>query len=94
MVSHRGTLLKAALLIMLALPSMSFAGSWRNGPRDRYRQHYRPYPKPHKVYKYRNNGGAIAAGVLGGIVTGVILDRLLTPHQQQQPQLLGDYHQE
>jgi hypothetical protein len=74
--------LAITLLIIFVLPSMSLAGSWRWGPRHRHR----PFYKPYKVIKnYNNNGGAIAAGVLGGILTGVVLDRILAPPPQRQP---------
>lgn len=53
------------LAAVLMAPVPSFAG-------------WRPYYGP-RVHRYGYSGGAIAAGVLGGIATGIILDRVLLP---------------
>ena len=61
--------LAALLAAVLLVPAQSFA-YWRGpccGPRVVYRGHY-GYP-----------GAAIAAGVLGGIATGLFIDRVLLP---------------
>lgn len=58
----------AVLAAVLLTPAASFAG-WRGpccGPRVRY-------------YGGGYNGAAIAAGVLGGIATGIFIDRVLIP---------------
>jgi len=61
----------AVLIALLMLPSSAFA--WGPG-------------RPRTIVVERTvvvrrgfGGGAIAAGVLGGIATGIILDRVLTP---------------
>lgn len=54
------------LAVALFFPSSSFAWGWRG-------------PRRVVVVGHHHDGGAIAAGVLGGIVTGVILDRVFTP---------------
>jgi len=60
--------LAAILAAVLLLPTQSFA-YWRGccGPRVVYRG------------GYGYGGGAIAAGVLGGIATGLFIDRVLLP---------------
>lgn len=61
----------AVLAVLLMLPSSAFAWSPR-----------RPgtvVVKRTVVVRRGVDGGAIAAGVLGGLVTGIILDRVLTP---------------
>jgi|GEM_PF-1720244 hypothetical protein len=63
--------LAAVLAALLLVPAQSFA-YWRGpccGPKVVYRGHY----------GYGYNGAAIAAGVLGGIATGIFLDRVLLP---------------
>ena len=63
--------LPAALLATLLMtPAASFAWDGR-----------RPYYGRTVIVRNHNgvNGAAIAAGVLGGIATGIILDRVLTP---------------
>ncbi|HEX9444591.1 MAG TPA: hypothetical protein VGA73_10745 [Candidatus Binatia bacterium] len=60
--------LAAILAAVLLTPTASFA-YWRGpccGPRVRY-------------YGGGYNGAAIAAGVLGGIATGIFIDRVLLP---------------
>ncbi len=59
-------LLAAVFAAVLLIPAQSFA-YWRGGPRVVY----------HGGYGYP--GAAIAAGVLGGIATGLFLDRVLLP---------------
>lgn len=47
---------------LLAAPAPSYAHHWwRHGP----------------VVRYHTDGAAIAAGVLGGVATGIVLDRIL-----------------
>jgi hypothetical protein len=60
--------LAVILAVVLMAPTVSFAG-WRPyyGSRGGYRS-YGGYP-----------GAAIAAGVLGGIATGIFIDRVLLP---------------
>ena len=60
--------LSAALLATLLMaPTPSFAwGGWRHG-------------RTVIVHRDGVNGAAIAAGVLGGLATGIILDRVLFP---------------
>ena len=77
--------LTITLLLAVVLPSMSVAGGWRSEPGHRTRQYHRPFFKPHTVIHHNHNAGAIAAGVLGGILTGVMLERILTPPPQRQP---------
>ena len=61
------TVLAASLMV----PSTSFADGWR-------RWHH---PRSVVVVRHHDHfaGAAIAAGVLGGLATGIILDRVLTP---------------
>jgi hypothetical protein len=68
--------LAAALLAVLLIPSVSYAGDWRRGRGYGHSPHHRTVViNRHSHY----NGAAIAAGVLGGIATGIILDRVLIP---------------
>lgn len=60
--------LAATLAAVLLVPAQSFAWGPCCGPRVVYRSHYYGYP-----------GAAIAAGVLGGIATGLFIDRVLLP---------------
>lgn len=83
--------LALTLFVVLALPAMSLAGGWVDGHRHRYPRKYYTYPKARKIYRYSSNGGAIAAGVLGGILTGVILNRILAPSAQSDP-VSHDHH--
>ncbi|MBI2358595.1 MAG: hypothetical protein HYV04_06765 [Deltaproteobacteria bacterium] len=81
-------MLKKILLGILAgiilVPSVSFADHPGRWPRHRY-----GYYRPNRVVvrnHYDYNGAAIAAGVLGGIATGIILDRVLvSPPPPPQP---------
>lgn len=69
--------LSAVLIASLLIPSVSFADDWKHW-------HHRGYPRTVIIREHRHyDGGAIAAGVLGGIVTGVILDRVLIPAPPQ-----------
>ena len=58
--------LATVLATILAVPASSFA--WGG-----------PYYGRRVVRHFSYNGGAIAAGVLGGLATGIILDRVLFP---------------
>lgn len=61
--------LATVLAAVLMAPAPSFAG-------------WRPYYGRRVVVHHHDgyNGAAIAAGVLGGLATGIILDRVLLPH--------------
>jgi len=65
------------LMGSLLIPSTGLAKDW-----NRWHGHGRSSPTVVVVRHHHNNGGAIAAGVLGGIITGVILDRVFTPHPE------------
>jgi len=67
-----------AVIAILLVPSLSFAGPSRRGHR-RYHGHHRARTVViRKNYDHHYDGGAIAAGVLGGVLVGVILDRVIT----------------
>src|SRR3990167_5333120 len=64
-----------AALIMAPAPGFAWGGRRpHHGGRTVIVRHYESY-----------NGAAIAAGVLGGIATGIILDRVLVSYPPQQP---------
>ena len=66
----------ALFVVLLLLPGTSFAGSWKHGRSLRghgHRRHHTTVIK--RTHHY--DGGTIAAGVLGGLLTGVIIDRVL-----------------
>lgn len=57
-------------LALLMSPSAAFADSWKH--------HHWHYPRTIVIReRHHFDGSAIAAGVLGGLATGVILDRVL-----------------
>ncbi len=71
----------AVLLALLLIPSAGFAKDWGH----RYgRGHHR-----HRTVvirdRHHTDGAAIVIGVLGGIATGIILDRVLTSPPPPQP---------
>jgi hypothetical protein len=72
-------LISGVLLAALLSPTASFARDWRPG------YGYAPYPRRTVVIKHKDhtNGAAIAAGVLGGIATGLILSHIFTPPSVQ-----------
>ena len=81
-----GLMKKVALALFVALlllPGTSFAGSGKHGRGFRghgYRGRHITVIQRTRHY----DGGAIAAGVLGGLLTGVIIDRvLLSPPSPQ-----------
>lgn len=61
-------LLLGIVVALLVIPAPSFAWHWGGPRRTVVRHHQHGY-----------NGAAIAAGVLGGIATGIIIDRVLFP---------------
>ncbi len=68
----------ALFVALLLLPGTSFAGSGKHG--RGFRGHHTTVIRRTRHY----DGGAIAAGVLGGLLTGVIIDRvLLSPPSPQ-----------
>jgi len=67
--------LMAALMAGLMIPSAGFARDWKHGYGHGYYSHRTVIIRDRHHY----DGAAIAAGVLGGIATGIILDRVLTP---------------
>jgi len=60
---------------VLLMPAAGYADHWRHGGHGYRYQH----PKRVVVVKERrhHDGAAILAGVLGGVATGIILDRVL-----------------
>lgn len=63
--------LSAVLLAAIMAPSPSYAHHWGHRRTVIIRDHR------------HTDGAAIAAGVLGGLATGIILDRVLTPPPPQ-----------
>ncbi|TAJ98454.1 hypothetical protein EPO44_11585 [bacterium] len=58
-------------LALLLTPSAGFADSWKHG-------HHWHHPSTVVIReRHHYDGAAIAAGVLGGLATGIILDRVL-----------------
>lgn len=76
-------ILVGALLAALLVPGIGNAGDWKHGRGHGY-GHF--HGKRVVVIRDRHHDGtAIVAGVLGGIATGIILDRVLTPPPPPQP---------
>jgi hypothetical protein len=61
-------------LALLLIPSTAFANDWRYG---RGHGHYRGRTVVVRDH-HDSDGAMIAVGVLGGIATGILLDRVLT----------------
>ena len=67
------TVLSIVSLALLLTPSMGFADSWKH-------RYYWDHPRTIVIRERRHtDGAAITAGVLGGLATGIILDRVLLP---------------
>lgn len=76
------------LVGILLAPGVSFADHRGHPGGHGYRHgHGRHHPSRVVVVKRRHHydGAAIAVGVLGGIATGIILDRILIPSTPPQP---------
>lgn len=66
------------LAVILLAPGVSFADPW--GRSRGYRGGYRHSSRVVVVKRYRDYDGAtLAVGILGGLATGIILDRILVP---------------
>ena len=77
------------LLVVLLLPASAYAGGSRygrgtHGYRHGHNRHHTVVIKSRHPYP----GGAIAASVLGGVITGVIIDRVLFPPPPPPPQVV------
>jgi len=74
-------LISAVLLASLATPALARRDAYcGRGPC--YERHYGPKPY-HYGKRHRSHGGDIAAGIIGGVVGLVLLDRLLEPSRTQ-----------
>jgi len=80
--------LLACSLAFLLIPSAAFSSDWRHwnghrhGNRHGHGHHGRVVIRDRH---HHDNGAAIIVGVLGGIATGIILDRVLTTPPAPQP---------
>ena len=81
---------KVAIAIFIALllvPSTGFSRDW--GHRNRHGHGHGHRHRHHRTVvvrdRHHNDGAMIAVGVLGGIATGILLDRILTAPPAPQP---------
>jgi len=71
----------AVFAALLMMPSTGFAKDWKHRDGHGHGHYYRHSTViVRKSHNY--NGAAITAGVLGGIATGIILDRVVFPPPQ------------